>query len=135
MARSFTRATLRLMGSLLVWLASFTVIYVLGAVSCARGDAGLQSAGFGVFGLLTMLIVLAAGAFALWQIVRATRQVRAGAPEGKFGAFLALSLGGLVLFGLLLLLLPSLVVQPSCTGQPALTSGSRTSSLQEVNPD
>lgn len=131
---AFTRTSLRIMGSLLAWLAGFTMIYVLGAVACAGGLAQLGVAGIGFIGIATTLVVLAVGAFTVWQVVSATREVRSGAQEQKFGGFLALSLGGLVLFGLLLLLLPALVVRPACTGQPALTIEAR-SAIPAANRD
>ncbi len=134
MPRAFTPTSFRIMGSLLAWLACFTVIYVLGALACARGLAGLSIAGFGFIGLVTILAVLAVGVFTVWQVRSAFRQVRGGGEDEKFRGFLALSLGGLVLFGLLLLLLPALVVRPACTGQPALSSGTQPAHISAANP-
>lgn len=120
MLRGFTRVTLVIMGPLLAWLACFTAVYVLGALACARGFAGARVAGVGVIGLMTTVLVLATAAFTVWQATSALRHQRSTAHNDKFSGFLALSLGGLVMFGLVLMALPALIVQPPCAAQPVL---------------
>ena len=123
MLRGFTRVTLVIMGSLLAWLACFTAIYVLGALACARGLAATRIAGFGVIGLMTTVLVLATAAFTLWQIAAAARHRRSAAHNDRFSGFLARSLGGLVMLGVVLLSLPATIVRPACAGQPMLDTG------------
>ncbi len=120
MQRRFTRVTWLVMAPLLAWLACFTGVYLVGALACARGFAGVRWAGVGITTLLTALLVLAAAAFTAWRIASARRLLRGSPEEQKFSAFLASSLAGLVLLGLVLVWLPVLVVRPPCTGQPAL---------------
>jgi hypothetical protein len=120
MSRGFTQVTFLVMGTLLVWLACFTAIYVLGAVACARDFAQLRIAGLGIPGVVSTLLVLAAAAFTAWRVQCALRQRQRGDQNAKFTQFLALSLGTLVLVGLGLLTLPALLVRPACAGQPAL---------------
>lgn len=120
MPRPFTRVTLQVMGPLLAWLVCFTAVYVVGALACARGFAQVQVAGLHITGLLTTLLVLATAAFTVWKIITARKLLRRAGPEQAFSGFLAVSLGGLVLLGLLLVCLPVLVVRPTCTGQPEL---------------
>lgn len=121
MARSFTRVSFLVMGSLLAWLACFSAIYVLAAVACARDPGDLRSAG-AFPAAAAILLLLLATAFTVWQVRRALRQRRRGDQNAKFTEFLALSLGALALLGLGLLALPALLARPACAGQPALAN-------------
>ncbi|HWL63045.1 MAG TPA: hypothetical protein VNQ32_09625 [Steroidobacteraceae bacterium] len=119
----FSHITLLIMGPLLAWLACFAAAYALGALACARGFAEVRVAGLGITTVLTVLLVLATAAATVRKILAARRRMQDVGQQERFGAFLAFSLGALVLMGLLLLWLPALVVRPVCTGQPELEVG------------
>lgn len=119
MERGFTRVTLQIAGTVLVWLACFTAIYVFGALACVRGLAVTSMDSPIVIDVAAVLLVLSAAAFTLWQVRRAVRQHRAGDGMG-FIPSLALGLGMFVLLGLVMLSLPVLLARPLCAGQPEL---------------
>jgi hypothetical protein len=121
--RSFTRVAFLITASLLVWLACFAAIYVLGAIACVRGFTHVRLAGVALPAATSILLLLAATGFTICQIRQALRQRRRGDQNAKFAGFLALSLGTLALMGLGLLAVPALLLHPACSGQPELVTG------------
>lgn len=119
----FGRLAMRIMGSLLAWMACFTMVYVLGAISCAHQAGRARVDGIGLAGAASLLLVLATAAFTAWQMRTALQQRRQRSDQNtKFARFLVLGLGAIGLMGLAMLALAVTSVHPHCAGQPALVS-------------
>lgn len=122
MTRRFTPVTFFIMGALLVWLLCFAVIYVLAALACSRGFAGLRMAGIGFVPAMSALLVIA-GAVITALLARVAHRRWRRQERGSHARFIHFVLMSSALFVLLALgwiALPGLLVRPPCMGQPSL---------------
>lgn len=123
MSPPFARLALRITGPLLAWMACFTLVYVLGAISCAHDAGRARADGIGLAGAISLLLVLVTAAFTAWQVRVALQDRRRRSDQNaKFARFLVLGLGAIGLMGLAMLALALIAVHPACAGQPALVS-------------
>ena len=111
----FTRTTLLISGALLIWLATFTCVYVLAALGCALTFDDVRVLGFRIVPLVSTLMIAGASA-AAFALMRRALAKREGSPLAQFIRFVCIATGGLAFVSLLLLWLPPLFLrQAACT--------------------
>lgn len=108
----FTSTTLFIVGSLLVWLANFVVVYVIAALACARGFAAAQLLGMPLVPAVTTLSSLAAAVvtFVLLRTGASALRERGASEHSRFIGFVAFMTSVLGLIALVLIALPPLVI-------------------------
>ena len=117
MQHRFTPTSMLLAGGLLVWMATFTFLYVFAALACARGFAHVQVAGLPLIpsvSIVTSLIAAAINAQLVRYGWRSHKQATLD-EHSRFIGFVTLATSALGLVALVMLVLPPLVVQP-CAG-------------------
>ncbi len=105
-------------GGLLVWAAHFGAVYVLNAIACERGLAGLRVLGLplvpaGVLGL-TAIALLAVGALALgpWRRLEHGLAGQEGEDDESFLPWFTLAVALLAALAILWEAVPALIVAP-----------------------
>ena len=117
MQHRFTPTSMLLVGGLLVWMATFTFLYVFAAVACAKGFADVRIAGLPLIPSVSVVTSLIAGA-ANVQLVRygwRTHKQQTLDAHSSFIGFVTFATSALGLVALVLLVLPPLFVQ-ACAG-------------------
>ena len=113
----FTATTVSIWSSLLIWMATFVVVYVFAALACARRFADVRLLGIGIVPFVTTLCLAVAALATGWLMHRTWRRMRAETDgETNFLRFIVLATGVLALIGLTYLALPSLLLASRCAG-------------------
>jgi heme/copper-type cytochrome/quinol oxidase subunit 2 len=113
----FTSTTFFIWGGLLVYALSFLVVYVFGAVACAKGFATLEVVGMSIvtFATLAWSIVAGAAIAALALIARRRDETDTASTEhDRIIRFLVMTASGLALLALAWLTLPALTLRYQC---------------------
>ena len=110
----FTPTSMLLAGGLLVWMATFTFLYVFAALACARGFAHVQVVGLPLIPSVSIVTSVIAAAVNAGLVVYGWRSHKQGSLDehSRFIGFVALATSAIALVALVMLVLPSLVVQP-----------------------
>lgn len=111
MEHRFTSTAMLLVGGLLVWLATFTFLYVFAAVACAKGFADVRIGGLPLIPSVSVATSLIAAVVNVWLVKYGWRKQRMLDPHSSFIGFVTLATSALGLVALLLLALPPLLVQ------------------------
>lgn len=108
----FLSTTLFIAGSLLIWIADFTIVYVFAALACARGFADVRVLGLPTVPVVTILssIVSAIATFVLFHKAALILRDTAASEHSRFIGFVALTTSVLAMIALVLLALPPLIV-------------------------
>lgn len=108
----FTPTALFIVGSLLVWMANFVVVYVIGALACARGFADIQILGLPIVSVATAASSLVAAIVTVVLLRKGTIALRDrhASEQSRFIGFVALMTSVLALIALVLVALPPLLV-------------------------
>lgn len=108
----FTTTTLFIVGSLLLWMANFVVVYVFAAVACARGFADLRALSVPIVPFVTILTSLATAVITVVLLRRGLALLRtaAASDHARFIGFIAFMTSVLAIVALALLALPPLAV-------------------------
>jgi hypothetical protein len=102
-------------GALLIWLGTFTFVYVFAALACARGFADVSVGGLPLVATVTALTILVAGVASTGVLIYVRRRVTGDDPNARFLRFVAAATAGLAFVALVLLALPALLT-PACSG-------------------
>lgn len=108
----FTPTILFIVGSLLIWLANFVIVYVIGALACARGFADVRILGIPLVSIAATASSLAAAAVtvALLRKGHIALRDRYASEHSRFIGFVALMTSALAFIALVLVALPPLMV-------------------------
>lgn len=108
----FTATTLFIVGSLLVWTANFVVVYVIGALACARGFEDVRLLGLPIVSIATIASSLIAAAVTIVLLRKGLLvwRARGSSEHSRFIGFVALMTSGLALIALVLVALPPFMV-------------------------
>ncbi len=110
--RRFTPTALIIVGPLLAWIANFVVVYVIGALACARGFAEDRVLGLPLVTIVASGSSLAAAIVTLVLLRKgrsALRDRRASEPA-RFIGFVTFMTSTVALIALVLVALPPLMV-------------------------
>ena len=111
----FTVSMLRLWSGLLVWAAYFLVVYVVAALACARGFAGVLVAGLDVVTLVTVAGLIVAIVATAALVLTTRRRERSQPADGaRFADRLGWTLGLLALLAIVWTALPHLLLRTGC---------------------
>ena len=113
--RRFTLTALQLWGGLLVWAAYFLAVYVVAALACARGFAGVRVAGLDVVTFVSAAgLVVSVAVTAALVIVTRRRALAEPARGARFADRLGWTLGLLALLALAWTAVPHLLLRTGC---------------------
>ena len=108
----FTPTSLLLVGSLLIWMADFVVVYVFAALACARGFASSRVFGMPIVAAVTTMCTVAAAVCTVFLLRHGLAAMRntASTEHGRFIGFVAFTTSVLAILAFILLALPPLAI-------------------------
>lgn len=113
MQHRFTPTTLLITGGLLVWMATFTFLYVLAALACARGFDDVTIVGLPLIPSVSVVTSLLAAAVNVGLVRYGRRSHKQASLDehSRFIGFVTLATSAIGLVALVMLALPPLLVQ------------------------
>lgn len=115
--RRFTPTALFVCGGTLIWAGDFLAVYVIAAIVCAKGWAGLTIAGIPIVAFMGTVLTMAAVAGTIAILHAGLKRLRANGqldPSVRFIYFLAAGIGMLALVAIFYNALPAWFLATEC---------------------
>jgi hypothetical protein len=115
--RRFTPTALFVCAGLLIWAADFLLVYVIAAIACAKGFAGVTVLGLPFVAVVGTVLTLAACLATAVVLRIGVRHLQANGSLGqsvRFIYFLAAAIGAISLIAILFNAIPAWVLGAQC---------------------
>lgn len=116
--RRFTPTVLFMCGGLLIWALDFVIVYVAAALVCAQQQAHATVLGIPVvtfIGIVASVLACAATAVIMWIAAQRLRNEPSAGASTRFINFIAIAVGAMALFAIVLNALPALLLAFDCS--------------------